>query len=191
MRVPMPSPRGTNRAGLFITKNPVAAYDESIRRRRRPDAARRAVARDEKPAVSEELIEFLRTKLSLEDFDAWCMLAKIDDSNEAMDDEGGPEPFAGMPKRGGEIGEDAISARMKARIRRAVLAAPTRPRSGATPAMDAAHEADYARRYPHAAKIKVDHYLAPRPAPAPAMDAAQSKSYAERFPGAAKIKVNA
>jgi hypothetical protein len=95
MRQPMPSPRGTNLARLFITTNPRGAYDAALS--------------EESGA---ELVSFLQGKLSEEDLAEFCKLAGID---------------AGLG--------------MDARRRR--------------PAMDAASTADFARRHPHAARIKV------------------------------------
>lgn len=88
----MPSPKNTNFARLFIDRPCTgAAYDEKL-----PDAAAAA------------LCEFLRDKLAPEDFAKFCELAGID-AGAAMDDEGGPEPFKGMPKPGGgKFGEDSL-----------------------------------------------------------------------------------
>lgn len=94
MRVPMPSPAGTNRAGLFVNR-PLAgaAYDEKL-----PDDAAAA------------LHEFLKDKLTLEDIARFCELAGID-AGQAMDDEGG------MPKNGVEkFGQDSARCRV-ARVR--------------------------------------------------------------------------
>ena len=68
MRVPMPSPKGTNRAQLFL--NPHAAYDEAL------------------PAdVGAGLLAFLTDKLSPEDLAEFCKMAGID-AGAAMDTEG-------------------------------------------------------------------------------------------------------
>lgn len=113
MRRPMPSPKNSNHARLFIGGSPRAAYDAMP---------------DDKAA---ELIMFLQKRLSEADFQEACRLGKLD-AGIVMDDEnGGPEPFSGMPQR---FGQDS-------RRRRAPM----------TPAQ----EADFNRRYPHAAKIKV------------------------------------
>lgn len=96
MRRPMPSPRGTNHAGLFITTNPRGAYDAAL-----------------SEASGAELYAFLSGKLSEEDLAEFCKLAGID---------------AG-------VGMDALRRR---------------------PAMDGAGRADFARRWPHAAKIAVN-----------------------------------
>jgi hypothetical protein len=94
MRQPMPSPRGTNLARLFITANPSGAYDAALS--------------EESGA---ELYAFLQGKLSEEDLAEFCKLAGLDAG-------------LGMDRR--------------------------------RPAMDAASAADFARRYPHAAKIVVN-----------------------------------
>lgn len=87
MRQPMPSPRGTNHAGLFLVTNPRGAYDA---------------------ALSEEsgaaLYAFLQPKLSEADMIEFCKLAGID-AGLGMDE---PEPFKGMPQPGGgKFGQDA------------------------------------------------------------------------------------
>lgn len=79
---PMPSPRDTNLAKLFLPANPKAAYDAAL-----PEDAKAA------------LLEFLRDKLSTEDHAAFAKMLEAD-TDAAMDD-GGPEPFAGMPLPGG------------------------------------------------------------------------------------------
>lgn len=87
MRVPMPSPRGTNHAGLFITAaSPRAAYDAAL-----------------SEASGAELYAFLSGKLSEEELAQFCKLAGID-AGLGMDN---PEPFKGMPQPGGKIfGQD-------------------------------------------------------------------------------------
>jgi hypothetical protein len=94
MRSPMPSPRGTNHARLFITSNPKGAYDAALS--------------EESGA---EVYAFLQGKLSEEDLADFCKLAGIDAG-------------LGMDRR--------------------------------RPAMDAAAKADFAHRWPHAAKIVVN-----------------------------------
>ena len=80
---PMPSPKGTNLAKLFLPANPKGAYDAAL-----PDDAKAA------------LLEFLRDKLSTEDLATFAKMLGAD-PEAAMDDEGGPEPFPGMPQTGG------------------------------------------------------------------------------------------
>lgn len=122
MRTPMPSPHGTNRAGLFL--NPRGAYD--------------AMPAD----GGAELVEFLRGKLSDADLTSFCEMAGID-AGMSMDE---PVPFKGMPQPGGgKFGEDSRRLSMDARLR----AIRERPRT-------MADDQDYARRYPHAATIKVN-----------------------------------
>lgn len=90
MRSPMPSPRGTNHARLFITTNPHGAYDERLS--------------EESGA---ELYAFLQGKLSDEDLAEFCKLAGID-AGLGMDN---PEPFKGMPQPGGgKFGQDSSNA---------------------------------------------------------------------------------
>lgn len=87
----MPSPRGTNRAGLFLHSNPRGAYDAAL-----PNDA---VA---------ELLTFLKGKLSDEDFSEFCRLGNFD-AGVTMDE---PGPFNGMPQPGGsKFGQDARNRR--------------------------------------------------------------------------------
>jgi hypothetical protein len=60
MRQPMPSPRGTNIAQLFLPANPKGAYDQL------PDD------------VAAELLTFLQGKLSEADFIEACRLGGLD-----------------------------------------------------------------------------------------------------------------
>jgi hypothetical protein len=85
----MPSPRGTNHAGLFLVSNPAGAYD--------------AMPDDQAAA----LILFLKERLTDADFSEACRIGKLDEG-------------VTMDRR---------------------------------PAMDAATNAAFARRWPHAAKI--------------------------------------
>jgi hypothetical protein len=75
---------------------------------RRFASTRRATrfAFDEMPedAVA-ELLTFLRSKLNEADFSEACRLGGLD-AGITMDN-GGPEPFAGMPRPGRELGLDA------------------------------------------------------------------------------------
>lgn len=83
----MPSPRGTNHAGLYLVTNPRGAYDAALS--------------EESGA---ELYAFLQGKLSEDDLAAFCKLAGID-AGLGMDE---PEPFMGMPQPGGgKFGQDA------------------------------------------------------------------------------------
>ena len=96
MRTPMPSPRGTNRAGLFLNRNPGGAYDAAL---------------SEESAA--ELLAFLQGKLSEEDLSRFCAMAGID-AGIAADE---PEGFRGMPlPGGGKFGEDSSIGKI-ARIR--------------------------------------------------------------------------
>lgn len=111
MRLPMPSPRGTNFANLFISTNPKGAYDAMT---------------DQEVA---ELLEFLKGKLSDSDFAEFCALGGFD-AGMTMDE---PAPFTGMPQPSGrQFGQDA--------------------RRGA---LSTVSQTAFARRYPHAAAIKV------------------------------------
>jgi hypothetical protein len=95
----MPSPRGTNHARLFLIANPRGAYDEAL------------------PGDNvAELLTFLRGKLSPADFTEFCRLGKFDEG--ITMDNGGPEPFAGMPRPGGgKFGQDSASRSVLDRIR--------------------------------------------------------------------------
>ena len=95
MKIPMPSPRGTNHARLFVTTNQQAAYDEKL-----PED------------VGAELLAFLAGKLSDEDLQAFCKMAGID-AGAAMDE---PEPFKDMPKTNAQA---ADQARARAAVRAA------------------------------------------------------------------------
>jgi hypothetical protein len=95
MRTPMPSPRGTNHARLFV--NPRGAYDAAL---------------SEESAA--DLLVFLTGKLSDADLAEFCKMAGID-QGVTMDS---PEPFAGMPLVGGaKFGEDSATKAMFARIK--------------------------------------------------------------------------
>lgn len=97
MRTPMPSPRGTNVAKLFVDRNPRAAYD--------------AMPED----AAAELLVFLTGKLSDADLAEFCKMAGIDQGI-TMDS---PEPFKGMPEPGGgKFGEDSAMTATLARIRK-------------------------------------------------------------------------
>ena len=118
MRVPMPSPTGGNKAGLYTNfRTPLAAYDE-------------------KTEAGAGLVEFLRSRLSPEDFTEFCRLAKIDDDAEAMDDESELNERMPMAKTN-EAAMDQRRAALALRVAR-------------TPGAE-----DFARRFPGAAKIKV------------------------------------
>lgn len=85
MRTPMPSPRGTNHARLFV--NPRGAYDAAL-----PEGA------------AAELLAFLQGKLSEADLAEFCKMAGID-SGVTMDE---PADFTGKPAvGGGKFGEDS------------------------------------------------------------------------------------
>jgi hypothetical protein len=102
---PMPSPRGTNLAKLFLPSNPRGAYDA---------------------ALSEEsgaaIYAFLQGKLSDEDLAEFCKLAGID-AGVGMDE---PADFPGKPLTGGgKFGQDSKLV------------------------------TDFNKRFPHAARIRV------------------------------------
>jgi hypothetical protein len=82
----MPSPRGSNRARLFVDRNPRGAYDEKM-----------------SEADGSSLVAFLTDKLSPEDLAEFCKMAGID-AGAAMDE---PADFEGKPKVGGGMGQDA------------------------------------------------------------------------------------
>jgi hypothetical protein len=83
----MPSPRGTNYAGLFLVTNPRGACDAAL-----------------SEASGAELYAFLKPLLSEADMIEFCKLAGID-AGLGMDQ---PEPFKGMPQPGGgKFGQDA------------------------------------------------------------------------------------
>jgi len=86
MRRPMPSPRGTNHAGLFLANNPRGAYDAAL-----PEDA------------GVKLLTFLQGKLSDADLAEFCKMAGIDQGI-TMDE---PGSFTGMPRPGGGFGQDA------------------------------------------------------------------------------------
>ena len=93
MRTPMPSPRGTNVARLFLNRSPAGAYDAAL---------------SEESAA--ELLAFLQGKLSEADLAEFCKMAGIDQGI-TMDE---PEPFKGMPTvGGGKFGEDSSIATIR------------------------------------------------------------------------------
>jgi hypothetical protein len=95
MRRPMPSPRGTNVARLFV--NPRGAYDAAL-----PEDA------------AAELLVFLQGKLTDADLAEFCKMAGID-AGMSMDE---PADFAGKPTvGGGKFGQDAAMNATLARIR--------------------------------------------------------------------------
>ena len=103
MRTPMPSPRGTNRAGLFLNSNPRAAYDAAL---------------SEESAA--ELLAFLQGKLSEEDLSRFCAMAGIDQGM-TMDDEG--ELATRLPTpRTNEQAQDQRGALLAARVARQPIA---------------------------------------------------------------------
>ena len=92
MRTPMPSPRGTNRAGLFLNSNPRGAYDAAL---------------SEESAAA--LLAFLQGKLSDADLAEFCKTAGIDAGITADE----PEGFRGMPlPGGGKFGQDSTPAKI-------------------------------------------------------------------------------
>lgn len=102
----MPSPKGTNHDRRFIIdrSRPTAAYDAAL---------------SDEGALA--LLNFLKTKLSDEDFRQACSLAGVDPHMSMDDDVGGPEPFRGMPLRGGEkFGQDEKSGGLSAATRAAM-----------------------------------------------------------------------
>jgi len=91
MKVPMPSPRGTNRAGLFLppswaARDPVAAYDaaEGLAAPEAESPAKQVLSKIRRVLAPKDLAE-LRDLLASEDF--------------ATDD---PPDFAGKPRPGRE-----------------------------------------------------------------------------------------
>lgn len=88
----------------------------------------RRYARDDLQPDTTDLLEFLRSKLSPEDYARVSEMLGAD-PGEAMDE---PNPFPGRPRPGG-----AMDARRR-----------TRP-------LTAAEQAHFEERFPHAAKIKV------------------------------------
>jgi hypothetical protein len=96
MRIPMPSPKNTNRAGLFINRGPAGAYDAA------PDGE------------NTDLILFLRERLNDADFAEACRIGKLDAGITMDDENGGPEPFKGMPQR---FGQDSAMNATLARVR--------------------------------------------------------------------------
>lgn len=82
-------------------------------------------------AAAAELYTFLQGKLSEADLAEFCKRAGID-AGMSMDE---PEPFKGMPLPGGKkFGEDSRRRRP----------------------MTAAEEADFAARFPHASRIRIN-----------------------------------
>jgi len=115
----MPSPSGNNSMKLYyIDRNPKGAYDE---------------LKPVDDALGLKVLEILREHLTPEEHAAVAEALGAD-SNAAMDNEGGPEPFRGMPQRGGSQYEQDRHRR---------------------PAMDAATVRSLAARFPHAASIIV------------------------------------
>jgi hypothetical protein len=95
MRIPMPSPKNTNFARLFLDQ-PGAAYDEAL----------------EKDAAA-QLHAFLKDRLNPEDLARFCELAGIDAGQAADEDDGGPQPIKGLPEPGGtKFGQDSARSRV-------------------------------------------------------------------------------
>jgi hypothetical protein len=102
MRTPMPSPRNTNFAKLYLNTKPAGAYDAAL-----PD--------DQAAA----LILFLQERLSEADFTEACRIGKLDAGITMDDENGGPERFKGTPQPGGgKFGEDSAMSATLARIRK-------------------------------------------------------------------------
>ena len=106
MRTPMPSPFGTNRAGLFINSDlRGAAYDA-------------AAALSEESAA--ELLAFLQGKLSELDLLAFCKMAGIDQGMTMDDDD---ELAKRLPApRTNEQAQDQRGALLAARVARQPIA---------------------------------------------------------------------
>lgn len=142
----MPSPKGTNLDRRFIID------------RSRPSAAYDAALSDESAL---KLLEFLRGKLSDEDLSDFCKLAGVD-AGVSMDD--GPEPFPGMPLRGGgKFGQDILSAALRGRMGQDAKALAVSDRYSveakqrilSTRSSSSVDSESFAARFPHAARIGV------------------------------------
>lgn len=128
MLIPMPSPRGTNHAKLFLrARGPVAAYDS-----RRGLAADAALSDEKKGAI----LDFLAGKLSSDDI----MSVKAMLSGERAYDE--PPDFPGKPKVGG--GMTALD-RLPSSLRREVIDRTLSARDS--------RAKSFAERFPDAARI--------------------------------------
>ena len=90
----MPSPKSTNRERFFVVhRGARAAYDEMPK----------GMSDEQKL----ELVGFVRSRLNDADFGEFCKMLDIDPGIVA-DSTAGPEPFRGMPERGGgKFGEDS------------------------------------------------------------------------------------
>jgi hypothetical protein len=82
MKIPMPSPTGMNRAGLFINRPRVgAAYDALPESGLEEEKEAERLSKDAAGALH----EFLKGKLSEEDLREFCRMAGIDDPALSMD----------------------------------------------------------------------------------------------------------
>ncbi len=107
MRTPMPSPFGTNRAGLFINSDlRGAAYDA-------------AAALSEESAA--ELLAFLQGKLTDVDLAAFCKMAGIIDQGMTMDDEDELAKRLPTPRTNAQA-QDQRGALLAARVARQPIA---------------------------------------------------------------------
>lgn len=152
-RCPMPSPRGTNHAGLYLPPNFPAsgmAYDAAT-----------GLADSEEKATIAKILAYLKGKLSDADLDKVAQLL----SGEEARAEDEPPPFEGRPRPGGRIDaleDHAMDARLRgfgfdSAARTRILDLPRQQRSLLTTRLlehRNRQAADFARRFPEIARIK-------------------------------------
>lgn len=153
---PMPSPRGTNRAGLFIAarrRSPTMAYDAAN------GAEGHGFPEEQDPDT--KLLAFLRELLEPADYTRAERM--VTDLHDALMGEAGafdrdePRPGGTMDRRRARDAEGETEAEMRERHEREMAGCmdrARRARDGRRPrsAMDAA--ASFAARYPEAARIR-------------------------------------
>jgi|SRR5579862_7719956 len=163
-RIPMPSPRGTNHAGLFLPAdwppssrpNPVAAYDTMPRPRRwardqfDPNSVRTLC--DDIERLTDSLPEDRAAELFHELHQVMQAFTDTEDQRRRADDRrrrgyDEPPPFPGRPRPGGEM--DPITTPIEDRRVEARRHASDSRRL----ALDAAGDADFYRRFPGARRL--------------------------------------
>jgi hypothetical protein len=103
----MPSPSGSNRAGLYIIRNDFGAAYDSVPVFVDPLDAGMDGVEGLSADACEKLLEFLRGKVSSEDLaEIEALFTKNKNDDLGQDD---PPPVKGMPQTGGKIyGEDKL-----------------------------------------------------------------------------------